>query len=126
MGHLPQQGLDQRAFATAVRADLAGCTLSAWRLLERFDPAQPQVRVFNPDPSATDLEYAARINGLADVEAFIEAHSGAPWFVSMVVVEHRNFDDTGVQRALGDGPRFGGTASSRAIAGLSLSAGTSL
>lgn len=36
------------------------------------------------DPSATDLEYAARINGLADVEAFIEAHSGAPWFVSMV------------------------------------------
>ena len=30
-------------------SDLAGCTLSAWRLLERFDPAQPQVRVFNPD-----------------------------------------------------------------------------
>lgn len=36
------------------------------------------------DPGATDLEYAARINGLADVEAFIAAHSGAPWFVSMV------------------------------------------
>jgi len=36
------------------------------------------------DPNATDLEYAARINGLADVEAFIAAHSGAPWFVSMV------------------------------------------
>ncbi len=36
------------------------------------------------DPSATDIEYAARINGYADVEAFIEAHSGAPWFVSMV------------------------------------------
>ena len=36
------------------------------------------------DPTATDLEYAARINGLADVEAFIAAHSGAPWFVSMV------------------------------------------
>ena len=36
------------------------------------------------DPSATDLEYAARSNGLADVEAFIAAHSGAPWFVSMV------------------------------------------
>jgi len=30
-------------------ADLVGCTLSAWRLLERFDPAQPQVQVFNPD-----------------------------------------------------------------------------
>ena len=30
-------------------SDLAGCTLSAWRLLERFDHAQPQVRVYNPD-----------------------------------------------------------------------------
>ncbi|NTY94928.1 5-oxoprolinase subunit B family protein [Pseudomonas putida] len=36
------------------------------------------------DPASTDLEYAARINGLADVDAFIAAHSGAPWFVSMV------------------------------------------
>lgn len=30
-------------------SDLAGCTLSAWRLLARFDHAQPQVRVYNPD-----------------------------------------------------------------------------
>ncbi|TBU82074.1 NAD-glutamate dehydrogenase [Pseudomonas daroniae] len=30
-------------------SDLVGCTLSAWRLLASFDPAQPQVRVFNPD-----------------------------------------------------------------------------
>ena len=36
------------------------------------------------DPDATDIEYAARINGYKTVEAFIEAHSGAPWFVSMV------------------------------------------
>ncbi len=36
------------------------------------------------DPSSTDLEYAARINGLSTVDAFIAAHSGAPWFVSMV------------------------------------------
>ncbi len=36
------------------------------------------------DPDATDIEYAARINGYDDVAAFIEAHSGAPWFVSMV------------------------------------------
>lgn len=36
------------------------------------------------DPSSTDIEYAARINGHASVDAFIEAHSGAPWFVSMV------------------------------------------
>lgn len=36
------------------------------------------------DPSGTDLEYGARINGFDSVEAFIDAHSGAPWFVSMV------------------------------------------
>ena len=36
------------------------------------------------DPSSTDIEYAARINGYNSVEAFIAAHSGAPWFVSMV------------------------------------------
>jgi len=36
------------------------------------------------DPSSTDIEYAARVNGHASVEAFIAAHSGSPWFVSMV------------------------------------------
>ncbi|MEB0077545.1 NAD-glutamate dehydrogenase [Pseudomonas sp. CCI3.2] len=30
-------------------SDLAGCTLSAWRLLERFESIHPQVRVYNPD-----------------------------------------------------------------------------
>lgn len=36
------------------------------------------------DPDATDIEYAARINGYDTVDDFIAAHSGAPWFVSMV------------------------------------------
>lgn len=36
------------------------------------------------DPDATDLEYAARINGFSSVSDFIGAHSGSPWFVSMV------------------------------------------
>ena len=36
------------------------------------------------DPTGTDLEYAARINGYTGVPDFIQAHSGAPWFVSMV------------------------------------------
>ncbi|HXQ06500.1 MAG TPA: allophanate hydrolase subunit 1, partial [Bradyrhizobium sp.] len=36
------------------------------------------------DPKATDLEYAAQVNGLSRVDAFIAAHSGSPWFVSMV------------------------------------------
>ncbi|AIO69140.1 5-oxoprolinase subunit B family protein [Burkholderia oklahomensis] len=36
------------------------------------------------DPDSTDLEYAARINGKQDVDEFVAAHSGSPWFVSMV------------------------------------------
>jgi urea carboxylase len=36
------------------------------------------------DPNGTDLDYAARINGFNSVDAFIEAHSASPWFVSMV------------------------------------------
>src|SRR5271170_628745 len=36
------------------------------------------------DPTGTDLEYAARINGYGGVPDFIQAHSSAPWFVSMV------------------------------------------
>jgi allophanate hydrolase subunit 1 len=36
------------------------------------------------DPQATDIEFAARVNGYEDVSSFVEAHSGAPWFVSMV------------------------------------------
>ena len=36
------------------------------------------------DPNSTDIEYAARINGYASVDDFVAAHSGAPWFVSMV------------------------------------------
>jgi urea carboxylase len=36
------------------------------------------------DPTGTDLDYAARINGYAGVDDFIATHSGSPWFVSMV------------------------------------------
>jgi urea carboxylase len=36
------------------------------------------------DPASTDIEYAARINGYGSVDDFVAAHSGAPWFVSMV------------------------------------------
>ncbi len=35
-------------------------------------------------PDSTDLEYAARVNDLGSVDEFIAAHSGTPWFVSMV------------------------------------------
>lgn len=36
------------------------------------------------EPGSTDLEYAARINDYPSVDDFIKAHSGSPWFVSMV------------------------------------------
>ena len=36
------------------------------------------------DPDATDLEYAARINGFDSTAGFVGAHSGSPWFTSMV------------------------------------------
>ncbi|WP_435156970.1 5-oxoprolinase subunit B family protein [Haladaptatus sp. DFWS20] len=36
------------------------------------------------DPSATDLEYSARINGYESVEAFTDAHAGAPQMVTMI------------------------------------------
>src|ERR1700722_9161507 len=36
------------------------------------------------DPNSTDLEYPSKINSLDGIDAFIKAHSSAPWFVSMV------------------------------------------
>ena len=36
------------------------------------------------EPGATDLEYAARVNGYASVPDFVAAHAGSPWFVTMV------------------------------------------
>lgn len=36
------------------------------------------------DPQATDLEYAARINGFDDVHSLVEAMTGAPWIVTML------------------------------------------
>lgn len=36
------------------------------------------------DPTSTDLEYSARINGYSSVQGLIDAHAGTPFFVSMV------------------------------------------
>ncbi len=36
------------------------------------------------NPQGTDIEYAAKVNNLDGPDAFVKAHSGAPWFVSMV------------------------------------------
>jgi urea carboxylase len=36
------------------------------------------------EPDSTDLEFAARVNDLESVDAFVEAHSASPWLASMV------------------------------------------
>jgi urea carboxylase len=36
------------------------------------------------EPTATDLEYAAKINNYGSVDDLVKAHSSIPWFVSMV------------------------------------------
>lgn len=41
-------------------------------------------RSHHQNPGGTDLEYAARINGFDSIDGFIAAHSGSPWFTSMV------------------------------------------
>lgn len=71
---------DARGFALATRAvDIPVLYRDPWttETLMRF-------RDRHQDPNATDIEYAARINGFPDVESFIEAHAGSPWFTSMV------------------------------------------
>jgi len=72
-------------------ADAADSTLST-RIIEMpvyyNDPwtheTQMRFRERHQDPTGTDLQYAARINGYATIDAFIAAHAGSPWFVSMV------------------------------------------
>ncbi|MET1034957.1 MAG: carboxyltransferase domain-containing protein [Arthrobacter sp.] len=39
---------------------------------------------YHQDPSGTDLDYAAKVNGLADAAEFIRRHHEQPWLVSMV------------------------------------------
>ncbi|WP_449282696.1 5-oxoprolinase subunit B family protein [Leucobacter sp.] len=39
---------------------------------------------YHQDPSGTDLDYAAAVNGLADAQEFIRRHHERPWIVSMV------------------------------------------
>lgn len=39
---------------------------------------------FHQEPSGTDLDYAAKVNGLANAEEFIRRHHETPWLVSMV------------------------------------------
>lgn len=45
---------------------------------------QLKFRERHQDPKSTDLQYAARVNSYKSVEDFVAAHSGSPWFVSMV------------------------------------------
>ncbi|PSS43091.1 allophanate hydrolase [Arthrobacter woluwensis] len=39
---------------------------------------------FHQQPTGTDIDYAAAVNGLASVDEFIRRHHESPWIVSMV------------------------------------------
>lgn len=39
---------------------------------------------YHQDPSGTDLDYAAAVNGFAGADEFIQAHHSSPWLVTMV------------------------------------------
>ncbi|MCB4207862.1 5-oxoprolinase subunit B family protein [Arthrobacter sp. UM1] len=39
---------------------------------------------YHQDPEGTDLDYAAKVNGLKDAAEFIERHHSQPWMVTMV------------------------------------------
>ena len=39
---------------------------------------------YHQDPSGSDLDYAANVNGLDDAQEFIRRHHESPWLVSMV------------------------------------------
>ncbi|MFI7482016.1 allophanate hydrolase subunit 1 [Kocuria sp. M1R5S2] len=39
---------------------------------------------YHQDPGGSDLDYAAKVNGLDDAAEFIRRHHGSPWLVSMV------------------------------------------
>ena len=39
---------------------------------------------YHQEPSGTDLDYAAKVNGLDDAQEFIRRHHESPWLVSMV------------------------------------------
>ncbi len=77
-GHRGQPRRDRRAADTRI-VEIPVLYNDPWthETLMRF-------RERHQDPDSTDLEYAARINGYPDIDAFIEAHSGTPWFVTMV------------------------------------------
>ncbi|MDX1298767.1 MAG: NAD-glutamate dehydrogenase, partial [Pseudomonas sp.] len=60
-------------------SDLVGCTLSSWRVLERFEPSKPEVRVFNPDYEK---------HGWQSTHTAVEVlHSDIPFLVDSVRME---------------------------------------
>ncbi|MCP2040008.1 urea carboxylase [Neisseria sp. HSC-16F19] len=78
------QGYERDLAETAMRMDTRLIEIPVLYNDPWTNETGARFRERHQDPNATDLEYAARINGYADIDAFIAAHSGSPWFVSMV------------------------------------------
>lgn len=73
VGDSPSLSLDTRIFEVPVWYDDPFTNETGARFRDRHQR-----------PEGNDLEFAAAENGLASVQAFIEAHSSSPWITSMV------------------------------------------
>jgi urea carboxylase len=89
---LPPSRLEEQVRTHAAEVlDLSGGTMST-RVIEvpvwYDDPFTNEVQLRFRDghqtPDATDLDFAAKQNGFASKQGFIEAHHNSPWLVTMV------------------------------------------
>jgi urea carboxylase len=90
---LPPDALESTVRELESAARHAPGTVLATRIIEvpvwYDDPYTREVAArfregYHQDPSGTDLDFAARVNGLSGAAEFIRRHHGRPWIVSMV------------------------------------------
>lgn len=92
-GTLPPDRLEAEVRALEAEAAAASHPVLATRVVEvpvwYGDPYTREVAArfragYHQDPSGTDLDFAARVNGLSGAAEFIRRHHETPWIVSMV------------------------------------------
>jgi urea carboxylase len=90
---LPPERLESRVRSLESAAADTDATVLATRIIEipvwYDDPYTREVadrfrEGYHQDPSGTDLDFAARINGLSGAAEFIRRHHERPWLVTMV------------------------------------------
>lgn len=90
---LPPQDLESTVRELESAARHAASTVLATRIIEvpvwYDDPYTREVAArfregYHQDPYGTDLDFAARVNGLSGAAEFVRRHHERPWIVSMV------------------------------------------